>query len=134
MGNQMENALKNAGIEIGMQLGENVNAALDDIENQLSLSENNENGTIEADNDGADSIENEKPNADVVKEMREKLDEQNATIDRLVSIMGTMVTKLGVQQVDTTGENVNTNAFPQLSGNEVETENIPLINEIKLGQ
>ena len=133
MGNQMENALKNAGIEIGMQLGENVNAALDDIENQLSLSENNENGTIEADNDGADSIENEKPNADVVKEMREKLDEQNATIDRLVSIMGTMVTKLGVQQVDTTGENVNTNAFPQLSGNEVETENIPLINEIKLG-
>lgn len=129
----MENALKNAGIEAGMQLAENINAALDDIENQLSLSENNENGTIEADNDGADSIENEKPNADVVKEMREKLDEQNATIDRLVSIMGTMVTKLGVQQVDTTGENVNTNAFPQLSGNEVETENIPLINEIKLG-
>ena len=95
------------------------------------MNENNSNVTITEDSN-TESKETEKPNA-TIEELQNQLTEQNATIDRLVGIMGKMVTQFGVQQSDANGENVNTTAFPQLSGNEASENDIPLLNEIKLG-
>lgn len=123
MENQLENAIKDAGIEIGKKLGESVNAALDDIESKLdSVTETKDNNTeVTEDAEGQEDP--------TVAELRKMLDDQNSTIDRLTAIMGKMVTKFGAQVSDSE-EISNTD----LSGDAENGESdVPLLSDLKLG-
>ena len=124
MGNQVEKAAKAAGLEVGRDLGEKVNDALDQLESKLDeLSQSEDNNA----NAAEDAKAQEEPTA-TVEDLQRLIDEQNATIDKLTGIMGKMVTRFGAQVNDSTGENVNTN----LDGGE-DDDRPPLLSEIKLG-
>lgn len=124
MGNQLEKAVKVAGLEAGRDLGENVINALDQLESkldELSQSEDNDANAAE------DASTQEEPTA-TVEDLQNLIDQQNATIEKLTGIMGKMVTRFGAQVNDGTGENVNTNL-----SDGADDDRPPLLSEIKLG-
>lgn len=124
MGNQVEKAAKAAGLEVGRDLGEKVNDALDQLESKLDeLSQSEDNNA----NAAEDAETQEEPTA-TVEDLQNLIDQQNATIEKLTGIMGKMVTRFGVQVNDGTGENVNTNL-----NDGADDERPPLLSEIKLG-
>lgn len=124
MGNQVEKAAKAAGLEVGRDLGEKVNDALDQLESKLDeLSPTEDNNA----NAAEDAEKQEEPTA-TVEDLQNLIDQQNATIEKLTGIMGKMVTRFGAQVNDGTGENVNTNL-----NDGADDERPPLLSEIKLG-
>ena len=126
MGNQMERAMEAAGLD-----------ALDAIE--ADLADSPEDGTIDAIEDAlsddGESQEEQPGNADMVAELKgiidaqaKQIEAQDAKINRMVGIMGKLVTRFGASIGDGQGENVNTSLADD------EGPDIPNIEDIQLGR
>lgn len=117
MGNQMQKALE--GVEAAIN-----ESVLDALE--AKLDENPQEDTMLDEGNNSEERESaEEPNA--IEALEARLEEQNATIDRLVGIMGKMVTRYGASINE--GMEHNTEAFPT-EDKEVE---LPNLKDIKLG-
>ena len=126
MGNQMENAMKAAGIAAGESLGAKVDDALDALESAIdSVTETADNNTDGADD--AQTGQEERPAT--VEELQGIIDGQNERIERLIGIMGKMVTRQGAQLSD-----IGQAGNDPFGGSEDAGENEqPNLDEIRLG-
>ena len=126
MGNQMEKAMEAAGLD-----------ALERLERQLD--DGAEHGTIDAIEDAlsddGDSQEEQPGNVDMVTELKNVIDaqakqieQQEEKIDRMLDVMGKMVTRFGASIGDGQGENVNTSLADD------EGPDIPNLSDIQLGR
>ena len=126
MGNQMEKALKEVEAAIDP-------TPLDKLEAQLDAPAETDK-MLDAGNNIAERVAAEEPND--IAEMRSIIAEQNKTIEaqeekleRVINVMGKMVTRYGAEVSDSTMSS-NTDAFPS---EEAEENTIPLLKDIKLG-
>ena len=106
---------------------------------EAGLADSPEDGTIDAIEDAlsddGESQEEHSGNADMVAELKgiidaqaKQIEAQDAKIDRMVGIMGKMVTRFGASVGDGQGENVNTSLADD------EGADIPNIEDIQLGR
>lgn len=119
MGDQMKKAMKNAGIESGEQLATKVNDALDTISAALDGVTENEDNNTDVGKD-ADKQEEPKPTVEelmkVVENQNMALEAQGAQLEKMVEVMGKMVTKYGLAYSDETQpESSKEDSTPELS-------------------
>lgn len=125
MGNQMKKALHDAGIEAGEQLATKADYALNTITalNTISaaldgVTENEDNNTDVGKD--ADKQEEPKPTVEelmkVVENQNMALEAQGVQLEKMVEVMGKMVTKYGLAYSDETQhESSKEDSTPELS-------------------
>ena len=112
MGNQMQSAFEKAGQAIGENLAENVTAAIDELEKQveqITAIDDNTNSSDNVTDNSAEILTNgasEEPTEDVEK-LRAIVEKQDANINRLIKIMGDMITNYGAHISDVSVQDEN---------------------------